>query len=252
VQYCGYQIGRVTRVAPPMPYRSADGRFLHQVMVDMAISRDYSNIPANVRVELIKRGLGSSYIELSDSPMSPEEFDKLEPKFLTENMELQGQTGTANEFFPEGVWEQIETMVEGMTVLLENLNIVLGDKDNRTNFKQSLENLAKATDRAAVALEEFRRLSVTGTDTIKRMDAKITDVSDSVIASSEELGETLIELRRILHKISSGEGTIGRLVNDDRLYENLLDSTEELQLSLEKIKETFDKTSKKGIQVGIF
>jgi len=245
VQYCGYQIGKVTNVEPPMPFQDKDGRFTHQVMVEMAISRDYSSIPANVKVKLLKRGMGSSYIELRTAPITAKEFDTLEPKFLRHGMILQGESGVISELLPEDLQDKVDSFFTKVTVLVDNLNVVIGDANNQQNLKKSLANLSKATEESVATLQEIREFSQTGKQ-------KLASVSDSVMQTSEELGETLIELRRILNKINSGEGTVGKLITDGKLYENLLDSSEELKESLKKMKKTLEKTSEKGIQVKIF
>ena len=245
VKYCGYDIGRVTYVSPPMPSKDEQGRFIHQVAVDMAISRDYANIPSNVNVELIRRGLGSSYIELTSAPMEPNEFNSLEPKFLQGGMVLQGKGGSASEFLPKEVQDKIETLFTKITTLVDNVNAIVGDEQNKTNLKNSLANLSRATEESIATLQQINEFSQTGKE-------KLSSVSDSVVKTSEELGETLIEVRRVLDKINSGQGTVGKLINDDQLYENLLDSSEELKASLEKMKKLIDKTSKNGIRLRIF
>jgi phospholipid/cholesterol/gamma-HCH transport system substrate-binding protein len=245
VQYCGYQIGKVTYVEPPMPFQDKDGRFTHQVMVEMAISRDYSSIPANVKVKLLRRGMGSSYIELRTAPITAKEFDTLEPKFLRQGMILQGESGVLSELLPEDLQDKVDSFFTKVTVLVDNLNVVIGDANNQQNLKKSLANLSKATEESVATLQEIREFSQTGKQ-------KLASVTESVMQTSEELGETLIELRRILNKINSGEGTVGKLITDGKLYENLLDSSEELKESLKKMKKTLEKTSEKGIRVKIF
>jgi phospholipid/cholesterol/gamma-HCH transport system substrate-binding protein len=245
IQYCGYQIGRVTHVEPPAPFQDKDGTSTHQVVVEMAIDRKYSSIPANVKVKLLRRGMGSSYIELRTAPITAKESDTLEPKFLRHGMILQGESGSTSELLPEDLQDKVDSFFTKVTVLVDNLNVVIGDANNQQNLKKSLANLSKATEESVATLQQIREFSQTGKE-------KLASVSESVMQTSEELGETLIELRRTLSKINSGEGTVGKLINDGKLYENLLDSSEELKASLEKMKKTLEKTSQKGIQVKIF
>lgn len=245
VKYCGYDVGRVTYVSPPIPSRDEQGRFIHQVSVDLAISRDYANIPSNVEVELTRRGLGSSYIELTSVPMEPNEFNLLEPKFLRAGMILQGKSGSMSEFLPKEMQDKIETLFTKITTLVDNVNAIVGDEQNRINLKNSLANLSKATEESIATLQQIKEFSQQGQE-------KLSSISDSVVTTSEELGETLVEVRRVLNKIDSGQGTVGKLINDDKLYENLLDSSEELKISLEKMKKLIDKTSEKGIKLKVF
>jgi phospholipid/cholesterol/gamma-HCH transport system substrate-binding protein len=245
IRYCGYQIGLVTNVMPPMPFQDKNGKFIPQVTVEMAIDRKYSNIPANVKIKLGKRGMGSSYIDLSSLPMAPEEFDKLEPKFLQNGMSLQGESGGGSDLLPEELQDKIDTFFTKVTILADNLNVIVGDANNQQNLKSSLANLSKATEESITTLQQIREFSQTGKE-------KLVSVSDSVTQTSEELGETLIELRRTINKINSGEGTVGKLINDDKLYNNLVDSSEELKAALEKLTKTLNKTSEKGLKVSVF
>jgi phospholipid/cholesterol/gamma-HCH transport system substrate-binding protein len=245
VQYCGYQIGRVTYVSPPTQFPDKDNRVIHQVTVGMAIDRKYFDIPANVKVKLLRRGMGSSYIELDTVPMTAEEISALEPKFLKDKMILQGESGAQSELLSEELQDKVDMFFTKITILADNLNTVIGDANNQQNLKNSLANLSKATEESVATLQEIRGFSQTGKE-------KLASVTESVMQTSEELGETLIELHRVLNKINNGEGTVGKLINDDKLYENLIDSSEELKLSLEKMKKTLEKTSQKGIRVKIF
>jgi len=247
IRYCGYQIGRVTYVAPPAQFLDINGRAIPQVTVEMAIDRKYSEIPANVKVKLGKRGMGSSYIDLITEPMTKEELEKLEPKYLRQGMLLQGldSSGADFELIPPELQNKIDTFFVKVTALTDNLNTVVGDANNQQNFKKTLANLSKATEESITTLQQIREFSQTGKE-------KMATVSDSVMQTSEELGETLIELRRTLNKINSGEGTVGKLINDGKLYDNLVDSSEELKAALEKMKKTFNKTSEKGIKVSVF
>jgi phospholipid/cholesterol/gamma-HCH transport system substrate-binding protein len=247
IRYCGYQIGRVTYVAPPEQFLDKSGRAIPQVTVEMAIDRKYSEIPANVKVKLGKRGMGSSYIDLITEPMTKEELEKLEPKYLRQGMLLQGldSSGAEFELIPPELQNKIDTFFVKVTALTDNLNTVVGDVNNQQNFKKTLANLSKATEESITTLQQIREFSQTGKE-------KVAAVSDSVMQTSEELGETLVELRRTLNKINSGEGTVGKLINDGKLYDNLVDSSEELKAALEKMKKTFQKTSEKGIKVSVF
>lgn len=239
VRYCGYQIGKVTRVEPPALFEGKDGK-VAEVEVEMAIDHKYTQIPANVKVKLGKRGMGSSYIDLMPQPITEKELETLNPKYLQQGMLIPAldSSGSELEIIPPELQNKIDTFLVRITTLTDNLNIIVGDVNNQQNVKKTLANLSKATEESISTLQEIKGFSQTG--------------KEKMAYVSEELGETLIELRRTLNKINSGEGTVGKLVNDETLYNNLVDSSEELKLALEKMKKTFDKTSEKGIKVSVF
>jgi len=235
VRFCGYQIGRVTKVKPPEKRRDLKtGLEYHQTLVVLGIDKEYVNIPANVEVKLMTRGLGSSYIELVVDPaLPPEPVDPNRPdtKFLADGMLLQGSTGMTSEFFPEASQKKLEELVDGIKVLVGNANAILGDKDNRHNLKSMLANLAEVSSSAVSTTERLDKLLATATET------------------SHQLGETLVEMRLVLEKINAGNGTASRFVNDARLYETLLDSTKQLRSLLREVERLVAKSREEGIPI---
>ena len=225
VKYCGYQIGRVTDVAPP---EKEEGSDYHQIKVTLAIEQRYEDIPHNVEIKLMRRGLGSSYIEFRP----PEEPMK---DFLSDGDVLVGTTGVSSEFFPAEVQKKIEDLVNSVVALTKHANEIIGDTENKTNLKQTLANITLATNQATETLKSVESFSDAGTEALD--------------STAEHLNETLVELRQLLVKINKGDGTAGRLVNDGRLYENLLESTRELETALEQLKILVAETREKGIRI---
>ncbi|MGA1980234.1 MAG: MlaD family protein [Sedimentisphaerales bacterium] len=228
VNFCGYPIGRVTKVIPPQIRTDLNtGLEYHQTMVILSINKKYVNIPSNVKVKLMTRGLGSSYIELSVDPalpLTPLDPNRPETKFLVDKMLLQGSTGMTSEFFPEESQKKLDELVKGLSTFINNANEILGDKANKENIKTTLANLSVATKE----LQEFLAAGVN---------------------ASEEASKTAAELRLILEKINNGQGTAAKFINDARLYENLLENTQEMEVLIQDLKELVAEYRKKGIKV---
>ncbi len=238
VNYCGYQIGKVTAVSPPFVYKDVQDRTYHQVKVSLAIENRYTDIPSNVDVVIMKRSMGSSYIELQldpDRPLEAVDPSRPETAFLTDQLVLEGTTSSASEFFPKEVQEKIENLVTSISILSENLNDIIGDDENKVNIKAMLTNVAKVTEQAQKTLVSIEKFSDKGA-------VAVEDVS-------EQLAGTLIEIKEVAYKINNGDGTISRLINDGQLYEDLLDSSEELKLALEQLKIMATEMNEKGIKI---
>ena len=122
-------------------------------------------------------------------------------------------------------------MANRLLDLIDNSNAILGDMENRENIKKSLANMREVTFKITQMLEEFQKFVASGTDV------------------SEELSKTTKELRMILQKVGSGEGSAAKLINDGRLYENLLENTEQLQLLLEEAKRFVSEYREKGFKI---
>jgi ABC-type transporter Mla subunit MlaD len=251
VRFCGYQVGRVTAVmAPEIRTDLNTGLKYHQTVVILRIDRRYVNIPSNVEVKLMTRGLGSSYIELKVDPalpLTPLDPNRAETKFLADKMLLQGSTGMTSEFFPEESQKKLEELVNGLKTFIENANDILGDPDNKQNFKIILANLSETTEQATKTLEEFQQFSAAGTATLKNADAKFDEVVTAMVDTSEELSKVTAQLRLILAKVNSGEGTAAKLINDGRFYENLLENTQQMQLLLQELRSFIAESRDKGL-----
>jgi ABC-type transporter Mla subunit MlaD len=244
VRFCGYQIGRVTNVKPPKVMKDLNtGDFYHQTLVILSIDRKYDDIPDDVEAKLMTRGLGSSYIELK-----LRHFDVNEPTgpFLNEKSLLQGSTGMTSEFFPEESQKKLEELVNGLGTFIDNANRLIGDPNNKENFRTILANLSEATDQAAETLKEVQKFSAAGTTTLQNADGKVDEVVAAMVDTSAELSKTAAQLRLILEKVNDGQGSAARFVNDGKLYENLLESTHQMKVLLEKWTAFIDDVNKKG------
>ena len=288
VRFCGYQIGRVTSVmAPEIREDMVDGLEYYQTVVVLSIDKRYVTIPSNIEVKLMTRGLGSSYIELKQSPgLLPVAKDPNRPetKYLVDKIWLQGSTGMTSEFFPEESQKKLDGLIEGLGNLIANANEIMGDEKSRDNVKQTLANLAKSTKQAADTLEEFEMLAAAGTVTLEKTDKKVEEIvaafvntSEEVnkfttvgtatlknvddkseklitamVVTSEQLSQTMKELQLVLMKVNSGGGSAARLLNDGDFYENLLENTEQLKLLLGEMKSFVAEWRDKKIEVKLF
>jgi len=267
VRFCGYQIGRVTKVmAPRMRADLITGQEYHQTVVILTVDKQYVDIPSNVKVKLMTRGLGSSYIELkvdtASLPAPPQDPNRLETRFLVDGMWLQGSTGMTSEFFPEESQEKLNKLIEDLRTFIANANDIIGDAENKENIKATVANLSEASQHVTKAmeqaaermkqaeqtLEEFRKLATTGTATLKNVDAKAEKIVAAMVETSGQLSEAASQLRIILEKVNSEQGTAGRLISDARLYESLLESNEQLQTLMQEIKFVIEKIRDEGLR----
>ncbi len=260
VHFCGYQIGRVTVVtAPEILAEIGPGELrYHQTRVTLSIGEQYDNIPLDSTVTLMTRGLGSSFIEIEAPQPDPA---RPVTEFMVDGIVLQGATGMTSEFFPQESQEKLELLVDDIRVFLGNANNMAGDRQNQENFKTILTNFAAASSEltqtlvqtkatlsvVSGTLDEYRNLAARGTDTLEHADALFQALTQSVVETSQELSKVASEVRLLLGHVNAGEGTIGRLVQDARFYENLLATTEELQVLVQQIKAITGAISERGL-----
>ena len=231
VRFCGYPIGSVIKVMAPeirTEITKDNGekteRKYHQAVVILGIRNKYVNIPSNVEVKLMMRAMGSSSIEFRVDPNNQEK------KFLVDGMWLQGSIGMTSEFFPEESQKNLDDLVDTMKAALNNVNEVIGDPNSRKNVKKILADVSDVTGQATQTLKELENFFVAGTGV------------------SDELSKTVAELRKILEKVNSGEGTAARFISDGKLYEGLVDDTEQLEMMLQDLRLLIKKIREKGLR----
>ena len=245
VRFCGYQIGTVTDVKPPNVLQDRNTKqWYHQTLVIISIENQFKDIPDIVQAKLMTRGLGSSYIELSIPPV-----DVREGKFLVEGSLLQGSTGTSSEFFPEETQKKLEELITGISAFVKNSNDVVGDTENKTNLKAALANLADASKEAVDTIRQIKEAADAGKTMLQNADIRTAQLTTSLVTTSDKLGEVTTHLESVLEKIDNGEGTAGKLVNDGRLYEQLLEDSKQLHLVLQDIKTFVTESKEKGISI---
>lgn len=259
VKYCGYQIGRVMYVAPPLHHDGA-----HRVAVTMAIENRFKDIPLQSDIFIMKKGLGSSYVEI----FQPAIYDEQNTEFLKPGTVIEnGKIGMANDFFPPEFQEKLEELVASIGALTDSANKIIGDRENQENLKKTLANVENATARASATLESITQFSEVGREKVDELSGQVDStlksvenfadagtekvelLADYIAAVTDQMETTLSEIRQVMAKINESEGTAGKLVNDGRLYENLLESSQELEMTLEQLKEWTSDAREKGIRI---
>jgi phospholipid/cholesterol/gamma-HCH transport system substrate-binding protein len=245
VRFCGYQIGTVTDVKPPNVLQDLNTKkWYHQTMVIVSIDNHFKDIPDIVEAKLMTRGLGSSYIDLRIPPV-----DVLKGKVLVEGSLLQGSTGVSSEFFPEETQAKLEELITGISTFIKNSNDVIGDVNNKTNIKIALANLADASKEANDAIHQIKEAADAGRTMLQNADARTAQLTTSLVATSDKLGEAMANLDSVLAKINEGQGTAGKLVNDGRLYEQLLEDSKQLHLIMQDVKTFVTESTEKGLTI---
>jgi phospholipid/cholesterol/gamma-HCH transport system substrate-binding protein len=244
VRFCGYQIGTVTEVRPPDIIQDLNTKqWYHQTMVIVNIDNQFKNIPDNIEVKLMTRGLGSSYIEMKEQPGEEKK------KFLVEGSLLQGSTGIASEFFPAETQKKLEELITGISSFVKSSNEIVGDDENKQNLKLTFANLAAASKEANEVVVQLKEAAVAGKIMLRNADTRTEQLTVSLVTTSDKLGEALTSLNIVLDKINTGQGTAGKLVNDGRLYEQLLDDSKQLNLVLQDLQGFLAESKEKGIKI---
>lgn len=122
--------------------------------------------------------------------------------------------------------EGLASTIENVNILSSNINDILNA--NEKELKSTINNLSKISGNLN----------------------KITDSLKQVPLSStvKNFEDTSLHLKEIIERLNSGEGSAGMILNDNKLYDNLVNSSEALEALLSDLK----SNPKKYVHFSIF
>jgi len=143
--------------------------------------------------------------------------------------------------------EKIEAVMVNTDALLTNLNEVL-DNETKGNIKEGIAELNttiksfKQTSMSLNRLVDTNQESLTATiSSFKKTSENFEKLSDSL--ANTNLAETMEDLQSVIKNfdaimisINNGEGSIGKLLKDEGLYDNLEAASKEMEELIRDIK----------------
>lgn len=214
------------------------------INVDVKIKKRYK-IPENsVAVITNKSVLGGKAIDLQigDSP-----------KFIEEYGNIKGE-------IDNNMGEQIDQLKNKLTATLDELTLALSginkllNEENLGAISSTIGNINAASGNVNSAVVDLKnKLAVVTSDlavltgTLKESAPQLSNTISNLSLISDTLAlqmpaimasvnQTVSEVDKTISKINSGEGSLGLLLNDGSLYNNLNTSSGNLSLLLEDIR----------------
>ncbi|MGO1244491.1 MAG: MlaD family protein [Sphingobacterium sp.] len=240
----GYQIGRVSRM-----------NLLNngKIRTHFKIKNDYE-IPSNTVARIVSADLlGSKAIvfELGNSTTLANDGDPLLSDVQANLLEK-----------VEPLQKKVENLVVKLDSVLSAVNTALDDEFQR-DFKSSLHSISISLNNmeritsdveGLMGSEKIRLATIMQnlesiTNNFKNNNDKINNILANLDNLSEDLSQTEIkatidnanrvmkDVQAITSKINNGEGSIGLLLNDDKLYNNLSSASGELDTLINDVKE---------------
>jgi len=143
--------------------------------------------------------------------------------------------------------QKIEKVMESTDVLLANINSVFDEK-TKSNIRGSFSQLKQtitsfeSTSNALNALLEDNKTSITTTlfnfsDISKNLSEVSSNLAEADLKQTiNGLQSTISNFDQLLKNIEKGEGSIGRLMKDEGLYNNLEGALGQMEALLEDMK----------------
>jgi len=139
--------------------------------------------------------------------------------------------------------------ISNLNAALEGLAKVFGDVENQANWKTSLANLGKATERADKAMEAMRRFADEARKTSTTAGKRIDQLTGKLIEDAEKISRLLATVNRAAMKLEAGEGTAGRLISDPKLYNNLVELSQQMKVLLGELSQLVKTWKEKGVKI---
>lgn len=230
----GYQVGTVT-----------DIEFIKsgQLLVTMNINNDFNFSKTSV-AQIYGGGLiggKSMQIELDNTST-----EAAKPGDTLQSSVEEGLIELVNEKLTP-LKNKISNAVVEVDTLLSSINYVF-DVSTRNNLRNSIKNLNETLTSLTLSAKKIEGVLNSNTDNINSTFENFRSTSDNLSKMSDTLSkiefnrivqnadETLLNLKEISNKLKNGDGSLGKLMNDDQMYINLENATKELEELLSDIK----------------
>ena len=252
VDMLGKKIGKVTKT-----------RFMAQkIAVELAIDNSFSfSIPIDSKIEVKSEGIiGSKFISITPGYNRKDyilpgtiveglrEFDLTEitPDIVPMTQDLSAFARQLKAILGKEEGDKIRLTIKNIESFTAQLDSLISDKD-KNHFQTTMKNMRDVT----VELKEGINKEIDKLDQMLNSFKKVTDKSDELSTtiselrkSSESFSSATQKLDMLLTKMENGEGTLGKLLNNDTLHENMNSLVNEVRTLVQDFKENPTKYMK--------
>lgn len=137
----------------------------------------------------------------------------------------------------------IQQQSERAGKLLQSFQQIVGDPETRNDLRTSVANIRTATEAAVRVGNDMQKFSGRLAGIGDKADASLADVRTAVA----KLDGILDRFQSVSNKIDQGQGTAGLLVNDPKLYQGLVDTTKQLNLTIATLQRIAQQWEQEGV-----
>ena len=225
----GYRVGVVKDVS--FDYENnGDGVVEFMVDDDLQIPRGstaeiVSDLMGNVKMNLLLADNPRDFVAMGDTIMG---------------VINSGMLGKAKDMIPV-----IEKMLPKLDSILANINMLLSDP----NIGRTLGNVQKTTENLTVTTQQLNALMANVNKDVPGLMGKASGLLDNannltanlaavdVASTVAKVDQTLANVQQLTSKLNNNKGTLGLLMNDETLYNNLTNTVLSADSLLNNLRE---------------
>ena len=280
----GVNIEALLEPQPPLP-ANVEGRIrspifgggatIHLVLVPENHVTSPDTMPATSPVAPV--ATLSESIRPSSSPLQPNQvihasfvgiadiFPEL--THLSEELQRTSRQLREAEVIPKlaGAIDSFRRAADEASDILGSAKGLVRDPKVHDNIRQIIENFRETSASARKVGADFEKLArnadnlITNTNTrvdqlgnsgqklLTTANTSLEETSKALMARLAQAAAVLDNLERMTKKVNDGQGSMGALVNDPRFYENLLDVSQELKVTINAFSRLVEQWEKEGL-----
>lgn len=244
VQMRGVNIGRVQRfrMAPEGVAIRLEIEGEYEVPVDSHVELKSSGLLGGVVADVVP-GRSTKYFGNGDTIPGQSDEGMME---VTNRISAQVETvlGRMDTLLDARTIDNVHSSTADLRKLLQQLNATVAEhRGELLALNKSLRRSSEGIERAAGGIEKVTTAPELDR-TVKRLDT-LTQRIDEVTSSLDRSSRSM---ESVMGRIDRGEGTLGKLTRDDRLYNNLNAAAE----NMNRLAEDIRKQPRKYINLRIF
>lgn len=237
----GFRIGSVTDI-------EYDPSVSENVIMTFLVNSDY-NIPSNSNARIFSDGLvGGKAVEIQygNSTQYLNDGDTLRSMIDKDLLEVAGNEFEQFKAMATQITTELTTTLKRVNELLEvNAESVNSTLTNVASLTKTVDELALSEKENISSIvrniESLTTVLEVNSGQIESIIGNVNNFTDSLSRANipqlaSNLNKVMIELNITLAGINTGKGSVGRLLNDEALYDSLAIATSKLGLLLEDVK----------------
>lgn len=243
----GMQVGNVAKLSAT--------KDMHEILVNLTITKNI-DIPSNSIAIISPNLLGTTSVDIRMGNSKT---------YIPDNgtINTQASEGVLNDILQkvDPVLYEVKNAVNSIDKLLVNFNSIL-DPSAKNNISSALAHLNQVTESLIVSAANLQVLLNTQTGSLAKTLNNLESVSGNLSNNNEKISNvlgnldktttglaqlnfkntldsldaTISELKLVIHQINQPGGTLGKLINDPGLYQNLTSTSNKLNLLLDDIR----------------